>query len=150
MPSNKEFIERLLKYKNVLVNLKKLGIVKVFSDNIGDATGLTSSQVRKDFSVLKLQGNKRGGYNIDKLINDLNIILGKNKPQKVIVAGCGKIGRAMIEYHGFNGESIQIIAGFDSDSQKAGSDNIVPIFHIDEIKPIIPTGKWALTEIKNQ
>ena len=41
MPSNKEFIERLLKYKNVLVNLKKLGIVKVFSDNIGDATGLS-------------------------------------------------------------------------------------------------------------
>lgn len=24
------------------------------------------------------------------------------------------------------------------------------IFHIDEIKPIMPTGKWALTEIKNQ
>lgn len=137
MSTNKEFIERLLKYKNVLINLKKIGIVKVFSDNIGDATGLTSSQVRKDFSVLKIRGNKRGGYQIDNLISDLNAILGKDKPQKVIVAGCGKIGRALIEYNGFHAGNIEIVAGFDTTAEKVGDSESVPIYYLDEMEDFI-------------
>jgi redox-sensing transcriptional repressor len=68
------------------------GFVKVFSNNLGDAIGVTPAVVRKDFSVINIPGNKRGGYNIDTLIELLGNVLGKNQPHEVIIVGCGRIG----------------------------------------------------------
>jgi len=65
MITNKNCIIRLSRYKNALYRLQALGFVKVFSDNLADAIGVTSSQVRKDFSLFGVGGNKRGGYQID-------------------------------------------------------------------------------------
>ena len=65
---NKELILRLSKYKRLLYKLKALGLERVFSNNLGDAIAVAPSLVRKDFSVLNLPGNKRGGYDIDMLI----------------------------------------------------------------------------------
>ena len=53
-------------------------MVKVFSDNLGDALGISSSLVRKDFR-LGLTGNKRGGYQVDDLIEKMEAIFGRNE-----------------------------------------------------------------------
>ena len=98
---NIEIIKRLSQYKSVLQKLKTLGFVKVFSDNLGDAIGVSSSLVRRDFTAFGLTGNKRGGYNIDELITRLNTILGKEDVQRIIIVGCGKIGTALMNYTGF-------------------------------------------------
>lgn len=137
MSESKEFISRLLKYKNVLTNFKKLGMVKVFSDNLGDATGLASSQVRKDFSAFKITGNKRGGYNVDDLIEKLDQILIGDKKQRVIVVGCGNIGRALIEYNGFHGEKLKILAGFDINKAKWDPDAKVPIYSLEKMEDFV-------------
>ena len=60
-------IMRLLKYKNALRRMKSFGFIKAYSNNLGDAIGITSVQVRKDFSLFNISGNKKGGYNIDDL-----------------------------------------------------------------------------------
>jgi redox-sensing transcriptional repressor len=62
---NKELILRLSKYKRLLHKLKALGFERVFSNNLGDAIGVAPALVRKDFSMLRLPGNRRGGYQID-------------------------------------------------------------------------------------
>src|SRR6056297_4001676 len=99
---NKDFILRLTKYKRLLYKLKALGFERVFSNNLGDAIGVTPALVRKDFSTLNLPGNKRGGYNIDTLVHRLDKILGRDQPQQVIVIGCGRIGTARRDNTGFN------------------------------------------------
>lgn len=137
MNTNKEFVSRLLKYRNVIMNLKKLGIVKVFSDNLGDASGTTSSQVRKDFSQLEITGNKRGGYNIDHLIEKLNSVLGENTSHKVIIVGCGNIGRAMIEFNGYHNSSLEIVAGFDTSQSIINEDAAVPVYPIEKMTDYI-------------
>ncbi|MDD5440372.1 MAG: winged-helix domain-containing protein, partial [Candidatus Omnitrophica bacterium] len=111
---NKNVIIRLSRYKNALVRLKYMGFVKVFSDNLADSIGVTPSVVRKDFSMFDLCGNKRGGYNIEELLRKLNSILGKNEIQKVILAGAGKLGTALLKYKGFEKEGIRISACFDT------------------------------------
>jgi redox-sensing transcriptional repressor len=73
MKSNKNCIIRLSKYKNALNRLQALGFVKVFSDNLADAIGVTASQVRKDFSIFGISGNKRGGYKVEELIEKINM-----------------------------------------------------------------------------
>ncbi|MDD5408814.1 MAG: winged-helix domain-containing protein, partial [Candidatus Omnitrophica bacterium] len=110
MITNKSCIIRLSRYKNSLHRLRALGFVKVFSDNLADAIGVLPSQVRKDFSLFGISGNKRGGYQVDSLIEKLNTILGKEQTQEVIVAGLGNIGNALMKYKGFEKEGIRISA----------------------------------------
>jgi len=130
MITNKNCIIRLSRYKNALFRLKEMGFIKVFSDNLADAIGVTASQVRKDFSLFGISGNKKGGYQIDELLEKLNTILGKDRMQNVIVAGAGNIGSALMKYAGFEKEGIRIAAGFDIDHakfSKAGSTEVLPL-----------------------
>ena len=139
MITNKNCIIRLSRYKNALYRLQALGFVKVFSDNLADAVGVTASQVRKDFSIFGISGNKKGGYQIDSLLEKLNSILGKDQLQKVIVVGAGHIGSALMRYRGFEKEGIKIVAGFDIDPAKINRSNSVPILPLEEAKVFIKT-----------
>lgn len=132
---------RLLKYKNALNRMKSFGFIKVFSSNLGDSIGITSVQVRKDFSLFNITGNKKGGYIIDDLLIQINIILGKEQPRKVIVIGCGKLGRSLMNYRGFEGEAISIVAGFDTDESKLDTASAKPILPVSELPDFIKKNK---------
>ncbi|MHC4468539.1 MAG: winged-helix domain-containing protein [Planctomycetota bacterium] len=92
MALNRKCIIRISRYKNALNRLKALGFVKVFSGNLADAAGVSSSQVRKDFSLFGITGNRRGGYKVDELIKRIRDILGKNELQKVIIVRDSNLG----------------------------------------------------------
>lgn len=134
---NKNCIIRLSRYKNALYRLKALNFVKVFSDNLGDAVGATPSQVRKDFSLFGIPGNKRGGYQVDELIDQLNRILGKDKPQEFVLAGVGNIGRALLNYKGFEKSGIQIVAAFDIDPVKVDGAAAVPVLPMERFREFV-------------
>jgi len=123
----------LARYLRLLAKLTGLGFVKVFSTNLGDAIGATPAVVRKDFSVIGITGNKRGGYVIDSLIERLVNVLGKNETEQVVVIGTGRIGSALINYREFVREGIRIVAGFDADASKTDRDLAIPIFPMSEL-----------------
>ena len=134
---NKELILRLTKYKRILHKLKALGLQRVFSNNLGDAIGVAPSLVRKDFSLLHFPGNKRGGYQIDKLIKMLDNVLGRDKPQDVVVVGCGRIGTALLNFYDFNKDGIKIVAGFDANPENVENKTEIPIFGIEKITEFV-------------
>ena len=127
MTINRNCILRLSKYKKSVARLRSMGFKKVFSDNLADAIGVTPSQVRKDFSLFGISGNKKGGYEIDELINNLNKVLGKSDEEKVVLIGCGNIGTALIKYSGFVKEGINIVAAFDVDPEKINRKGVPPV-----------------------
>jgi len=136
--TKKEMIQRLVRYKNILLKFKSMGLTKVFSDNLGDAAGISASLVRKDFSLSKLTvGNKRGGYPIETLLHCLDDILGTRLLQRIIIVGCGKIGTALINYPGFSSENVQIVAGFDSHPSLINPAAPIPILPIAEMAAFI-------------
>ncbi|HEX2984618.1 MAG TPA: redox-sensing transcriptional repressor Rex [Ignavibacteriales bacterium] len=137
MTTNKHSILRLSKYKNSLNKLRSLGFKKVFSDNLADAAGVTPAQVRKDFSQFGISGNKRGGYSVEELVENLNRVLGKDRVQNVIIIGTGNIGSALIKYKGFEKEGIRIVGAFDIDAAKLNPQNHIPILHLDEMPDFI-------------
>lgn len=133
--ANKKCVIRLLRYKNALHRLHGLGFVKVFSDNLADAVGVTASQVRKDFSLFGICGNKRGGYQIEALLEKLNHILGKSEQQKVVIVGGGNIGAALMKYRGFEKEGVKIAACFDIDPAKYHrKEGDIPILPLEKLK----------------
>jgi redox-sensing transcriptional repressor len=124
-----------------LKDLKELGYVKIFSDNLGEATGVTAAQVRKDFSLFGISGNKKGGYLIDNLIEKINSILGKDEVQKVIMVGAGNLGSALARYRGFEKEDIDIVAAFDADPAKQGKINNIQVYPIKDVFEYVRNNK---------
>lgn len=147
MIENKNCIMRLSHYKNALNRFKSLGFIKIFSDYLADAAGVTSAQVRKDFSLFGIVGNKRGGYRIDALLEQLNVILGKNQVQNVILVGAGHLGQALTRYKNFDKESIRISAVFDIDPAKINAKQDIPILPLSDIEEYIRTNKIKIAII---
>lgn len=134
---NRGIVLRLAKYLRVLHKLKSLGFVKVFSNNLGDAIGVTPAVVRKDFSTINIPGNKRGGYNIDVIVEEIEKVLGKEERQRVVVIGCGKIGQALMTYPEFGREGIEVVAGFDVDPTVIDPSAGIPILPMEEFSEFV-------------
>jgi redox-sensing transcriptional repressor len=130
-------INRLLSYKHLLNRFKSLGLVRVFSDNIADPLGISASLVRKDFGLFGISGSQKGGYSIDDVLVKINEILGSNEVNRVVVVGVGRIGEALISYHGFHKDGIKIVAGFDIDVKKIKKTGDVPIKPIEELNEYV-------------
>ncbi len=135
--ANRSCIIRLSRYKNALNRLRTLNFVRVFSDNLADAAGVTAAQVRKDFSLFGITGNRRGGYKVDELAEQLNKILGKDQLHEFIVIGVGNIGRALLHYPGFERSGINVAAGFDIDPAKFNRDSTPPVLPLDQLAGVI-------------
>ncbi len=134
-------IYRLHLYRKALQRLKQMGFVRVFSDNLSDAAGVTPTQVRRDFASFGLKGQKRGGYAVQDLLTNLDVTLGKEGPQDAVVLGVGNIGRALMNYRGFANAGIRVVAGFDNDSAKWAPKAPVPILPIEKLKDFISKNK---------
>ena len=136
---HKKAIGRLSQYKNTLNRLKSVGFIKVFSRNLADAAGVTPFQVRKDFSIYGIYGNKKGGYIVDELIEEINGILGKQGVQRIVIVGVGNIGRALLNYKGFEKDGVEIVAGFDNDPLKYAPEAKIPVLPIGHLTDFIRT-----------
>lgn len=132
----KDFMLRLMKYKRVLIQLRSLGLERVFSNNLGDAIGISAALVRKDLARIEMQGNRRGGYSIDSMLERLNRLLGGTEAQEAILVGCGNLGRALLNHEAFYKEGIKLVAGFDilPPSTDIGG---VPIYDIEKLEEFI-------------
>ncbi len=135
---NNEKLIRITRYYSALSKLRTIGLEKVFAHNLADTAGDSAAIVRKDFSQLKIYGQKRGGYDIVELSNILGKILGKGDPENVIVIGCGRIGKALMHYTGFENDGINIIAGFDNNqSVVQDHDTLIPIYPISKLSEFL-------------
>lgn len=121
--------------------MKHLGLQRVFSENLADAAGVTAAQVRKDFSILGIRGNRRGGYNVDQLILQIKKILGKDKVQRFVLVGTGNLGKALLQYPGFEKSGIKIDASFDIDLAKMEKETNIPILPLEELEEYVQKKK---------
>lgn len=136
----KKNIKRLLLYRLCLVKFREMGFKRVFSYNLGHEAGISAEQIRKDFSHFRITGNKKGGYNINSVLNKLNYIFKKNELQKVIIVGMGNIGRALSHYEcGFTERRQYIVAGFDIDPVKIKKTYNVPVYDMRSMDEYIRT-----------
>ena len=134
---NGDKIYRLLNYKNILVRLRSIGFVKVFSDNLADSLEVSPSLVRKDFRQFGIRGAQKGGYQIDAVLEKINEILGVNRKHKIVIIGAGRIGQALQNFPGFKKDGIQIIAVFDNDPEKIHEEGEIPVHHVKYLPDII-------------
>jgi redox-sensing transcriptional repressor len=114
-----------------------MGVEKVFSYTLANETGVTSDQVRKDFSEFNIKGNKRGGYNINELLEKMEKLFHRNKDNNIVLVGMGNMGLALSKYSKFVQRYMNIVATFDIDPFKQKIRSGIPVYSMNRLKEII-------------
>ena len=112
--------------------LKSLPVVKgatISATAIAKGLSLGDVQVRKDLATVSGAGKPKVGYERETLIGDLERHLGYNRVTSAVLVGAGKLGRALLDYDGFEKFGVRIVAGFDCNETalKRGTKDILPI-----------------------
>ena len=115
-------VRRLSLYLRFLEEFDADGETTASSAALAARGGTTSAQVRKDLSFFGSFGKRGLGYPIPALIARLREILGLNHRYRVIVVGAGKIGSALVQYHGFKERGFDLAALYDNDPKKVGRE----------------------------
>jgi redox-sensing transcriptional repressor len=133
----KNSLKRIFLYRASLLRLKLMGVEKVFSYTLANETGVTSDQVRKDFSEFDIKGNKRGGYNINDLLEKMETLFHRNKDNNIVLIGMGNMGLALSKYSKFVQRHMNIVATFDIDPFKQKMRSGIPVYSMNRLKEII-------------
>lgn len=96
--------------------------------------GLTSSQIRQDFSCFGEFGQQGYGYNVTALRGEIASILGMNRDFSVVLVGVGNIGRALIENFCFEQYGFHLMSAYDVRPELIGR-NIggIPVHDISDL-----------------
>lgn len=116
----KSAVSRLSLYLREITRLEKEGEDKVSSLELGECTGLTDAQVRKDLSYFGQLGISGAGYDITTLKDFLRQLFGKDRLWPIALVGVGNIGSALLRYPGFKDQGFLIKETFDIDKKKIG------------------------------
>ena len=133
----KNSLKRIFLYGHACTGLKMMGVEKVFSYTLANETGVTSDQVRKDFSEFGIKGNKRGGYEINELLEKMENIFHRNKDHNIVLIGMGNLGLALSKYSKFVQRNMNIVATFDIDPFKQKIRSDIPVYSMSRLKEII-------------
>ena len=133
-----ETIRRLSLYLRNLKRLKEQDIYIISSDKLTKFLNVTPAQFRKDLSFFGGFGKRGVGYNVERLTEEIENILGVNKEWAIAIVGVGKLGMALLGFEGFSKFNIKVTFAFDIDKDKIGKARKgIKINHIRQIKDII-------------
>lgn len=109
----KATLGRLPQYLQYLKSLPPVKGATISATAIAKELSLGDVQVRKDLAAVSGAGKPKVGYELEKLINDIERHLGCEKLTSAVLVGAGKLGKALLDYDGFEEFGVRIIAGFD-------------------------------------
>ena len=116
-------LERFPIYLKYLLSMRDSGLKTISSPMIANALSFSEEQVRKDLQVVSSNdGKPRLGRDINELIEDIKSFLHYDNLTKAAVVGVGHLGKALMNYKGFNDFGLDIICGFDIDSNLVGTE----------------------------
>jgi len=128
----KATLGRLPQYLEYLRSLPEIRRT-ISATAIAKALSLGDVQVRKDLASVCGAGKPKIGYETDKLISDIESHLGYKRLTNAVLVGAGKLGRALLDYDGFEDFGVKIVAGFDRNETvlTKGTKDILPIRDIE-------------------
>lgn len=120
-------------YLQYLKDLQNQGKTEVSAPLLSEAFGFTEIQVRKDLAaVSSIQGKPKIGFKISPLIVDIENVLGYKYANKAVIIGAGSLGHALLGFDGFADYGIEIVAAFDANEDKVGTDiDEKPVYSMD-------------------
>ena len=114
-------LRRLPLYHRLLKDLQQSGVVGVSCTHIGAGLGLDPTQVRKDIEVTGAVGRPKVGYVVSDLMEAIAGFLGWDSVNEAFLIGAGSLGAALLGYEKFHECGLNVVAAFDIDPAKVGT-----------------------------
>ncbi|MDP6322484.1 MAG: redox-sensing transcriptional repressor Rex [Acidimicrobiales bacterium] len=131
-------LSRLTIYQRALVELNDSDIKTVSSRELAEITGSNESKVRKDLSYLGSYGTRGVGYETDRLIKEIGVVLGGGQPRPAVLVGIGNLGRALSQYEGFEVSGFPIVGLVDTDPNVVGETiNGLKVKRLDQMEELV-------------
>ena len=131
----KATLGRVPHYLRFLKELPDDGFEYISATHIARELELGEVQVRKDLNAISGAGKPKLGYVTEELIQKLEDCLGCNKMTSAVLVGAGKLGKALLDYSGFEKFGVKIIAAFDNNEtvlSLSGKVEILPIGQFEQ------------------
>jgi redox-sensing transcriptional repressor len=132
---SKSVLKRLPGYLSYLKSLPEGTATYISATTLANALGMGEVQVRKDLAMVSSGGRPKVGYLRENLIEDISQFLGYDNTTDAILVGAGKLGQALLGYHGFEAYGLNILAAFDAAPTADRTDEGKPIYRMDELEP---------------
>ena len=113
-------VSRLPMYHRSLLSLTARGVLLVSSEELAEASGVSSAKLRKDLSFLGSYGTRGVGYDVDFLLYQIARALGLTQVWPVVIVGIGNLGNALAGYPGFASRGFSVVGLFDTDPNRVG------------------------------
>lgn len=117
----KATITRLSIYYRQLELLEFDGYRMVSSEKLAWLCQVNPAQVRKDLGYFGEFGVRGVGYDVRDLKHEIKGILSVNREWNMGIVGIGNLGSAILSSENFRARGFNIVAAFDSDSDKIGT-----------------------------
>lgn len=132
-----KLLKRLSHYHYYLKQLEKRNHDYVSNEGLASHMGLHIDQVRSDLENLHESLSVGVIHSVKNLLGIVEIYLGYDQTNTAVIAGAGNLGRALLNYQGFNLYGLDILAIFDNDEQivgtKVGEKEIYPVDRLEEL-----------------
>jgi redox-sensing transcriptional repressor len=110
----------------------------ISSERLAERAGVNAAKVRKDLSYLGSYGTRGVGYDVEYLLYQISRELGLTQDWPVIIVGIGNLGQALSNYRGFQERGFRIVALFDADTAKQGSEvGGLPVRSPDDLAGVV-------------
>ena len=159
---SKATIARMPLYLHFLQEEYSKGAEYISSTVIAQNISVSPVLVRKDLALVASESGKpRLGFEIGRLIVDIEKFLGYDNLSDAVIVGAGGLGRAFLGYEGFKNNGLNIIAAFDISENLIGTNvlgkEILPLSELNDFVEkhnvrigIITVPKTAAQEVLNK
>ena len=134
---SKATLQRYPVYLKALRKIKEEGVDKIMSSELANYVNVRPTTIRRDFSLIGTLGKQGYGYDVNKLINIFIDELGGSYNEKMILIGCGNLGKAILNYNHWNDVVGEIVCAFDKAPDKVGKIS-VPLYDVKDLKEKMP------------
>jgi len=129
---------RLSRYLQVLTQARKMGKETISSQELAEYTHINSTQIRRDLSGFGKFGKRGVGYRVESLVSEIRKILRTAGQHNIALFGAGNLGQAIASSDIFADHGFQIVAVFDVDQDRVGSDvSGVPVRDFDDLEQVV-------------
>jgi redox-sensing transcriptional repressor len=124
-------LNRMPAYHHYLKDVQEKGVMYISCTLIGKDLRLDPTQVRKDLEITEIVGKPKVGYSVSELIGAIETFLGWNNANEAFLVGAGNLGSALLGYERFKRTGLNIVAAFDTDPARIGTQ-----IHGKEVLPL--------------
>ncbi len=121
--ASKATISRMPAYLRFLREEFSKGMKYISSAYVATEMDVSAILVRKDFALVSsVSGKPRLGFEITRLIQDIERFLGYDSVRNAVIVGAGGLGKAFLGYEGFKKYGMNVLAAFDVSKEVIGEE----------------------------